>query len=258
MNEIVRHQPQELSIADQMQFSEIVTQGDMVPKAYAGKPANALIAIGLGQAMGLSPAESLYRIDVIQGKPTASAELIASNIRKAGHTLRVEVDEQNMRVTATVYRADDPEFPHTVTRDMNWAKQMGLVNKDNYKKQPLTMLQWRAISGVGRLACPEALYGVQYIPDELGDMPATTRPSRVAQPVSETVLRDDGTQFESITAEQWNELLAAGNAAGLDPAQVGALAADVLQHDLRGPQDIPANQYDNILANIQQPNGDQQ
>ena len=67
MNEIVRHQPQELSIADQMQFSEIVTQGDMVPKAYAGKPANALIAIGLGQAMGLSPAESLYRIDVIQG-----------------------------------------------------------------------------------------------------------------------------------------------------------------------------------------------
>ena len=252
MNEIVRHQPQELSIADQMQFSEIVTQGDMVPKAYAGKPANALIAIGLGQAMGLSPAESLYRIDVIQGKPTASAELIASNIRKAGHTLRVEVDEQNMRVTATVYRADDPEFPHTVTRDMNWAKQMGLVNKDNYKKQPLTMLQWRAISGVGRLACPEALYGVQYIPDELGDMPAPTRPSRAAQPVEQVA---EEPQFESITADQWNELLAAGNAVGLDPAQVGALAADVLQHDLRGPQDIPANQYDNILANIQQPGG---
>ena len=169
----------------------------------------------------------------------------------------MEVDEQNMRVTATVYRADDPEFPHTVTRDMSWAKQMGLVNKDNYKRQPLTMLQWRAISGVGRLACPEALYGVQYIPDELGDMPATPRPSRVAQPVAESIQRDDGTQFESITADQWNELLAAGNAVGLDPAQVGALAADVLQHDLRGPQDIPASQYDNILANIQQPQGEQ-
>ena len=255
MSEIVRHEPQQLSIADQMQFSEIVTQGDMVPKAYAGKPANALIAIGLGQAMGLSPAESLYRIDVIQGKPTASAELIASNIRKAGHILRVEVDEPNMSVTATVYRADDPEFPHTVTRDMKWAQQMGLVNKDNYKKQPLPMLQWRAISGVGRLACPEALYGVQYTPDELSDMPATSRPSRVAQPVSEPAAQEP--EFEPITADQWNELLAAGNAVGLDPAQVGALAADVLQHDLRGPQDIPANQYDNILANIQQPQGEQ-
>src|SRR5699024_6606877 len=187
MTEIVKHETQQLSMQDQMQFADLVTQGDMVPKDYRNKPANAMIAIGLGQSMGLSPAESLYRIDVIQGKPTASAELIASNIRKAGHTLRVEVDEQNTSVRATVYRADDPEFPHSVVRDMKWAQQMGLVNKDNYKRQPLTMLQWRAISGVGRLACPEALYGVQYTPDELGDMPATSRPSRVAQPVSEPV-----------------------------------------------------------------------
>lgn len=251
MSEIVKQESQQLSMQDQVQFAQLVTEGSMVPKDYQNQPANALIAIGLGQSMGLSPAESLYRISVIQGKPTASAELIASNIRKAGHILRVEVDERNMRVTATVYRADDPEFPHTVTRDMNWAKQMGLVNKDNYKKQPLTMLQWRAISGVGRLACPEALYGVQYIPEELGDMPATSRPSRAAQPVSEPVAEEP--QFESITADQWQQLLTAGQVAGLDPAQVGALAADVLQHDLRGPQDIPAAQYDNILANIQQP-----
>lgn len=73
------------------------------------------------------------------------------------------------------------------------------------------------------------------------------RKEHTIQPLSEDP------EFESITADQWNELLAAGNAVGLDPAQVGALAADVLQHDLRGPQDIPANQYDNILANIQQP-----
>jgi len=77
------------------------------------------------------------------------------------------------------------------------------------------------------------------------------RKEHTIQPLSEEP------QFEPITADQWNELLAAGNAAGLDPAQVGALAADVLQHDLRGPQDIPANQYDNIMTNIQQPQGEQ-
>ena len=255
MSEIVKHETQQLSMQDQMQFAQLVTEGSLVPKDYQNQPANALIAIGLGQSMGLSPAESLYRISVIQGKPTASAELIASNIRKAGHILRVHSDEQNLSVTATVYRADDPEFPHTVTRDMNWAKQMGLTNKDNYKKQPLTMLQWRAISGVGRLACPEALYGVQYTPDELGDMPATSRPSRTAQPVSEPVAA--APQFESVSNEQWQALLDAGQSAGLDPAQVGALAADVIGTDLRGPQDIPADQYENILANIQQPQGEQ-
>lgn len=253
MTEIVKHETQQLSMQDQMQFADLVTQGDMVPKDYRNKPANAMLAIGLGQSMGLSPAESLYRIDVIQGKPTASAELIASNIRKAGHTLRVEVDEQNTSVRATVYRADDPEFPHSVVRDMKWAQQMGLVNKDNYKRQPLTMLQWRAISGVGRLACPEALYGVQYTPDELGDMP---RPARAPQPTTAPVM-DEAPAFEPITADQWQALLAAGQQAGLDPAQVGALAADVLGADLRGPQDIPANQYDNIMVNIQQPQGEQ-
>ena len=169
MNEIaVRNEPQTLALPEQMEYAKIVTTGDMVPQAYKGKPANALIAIGLGQAMGLSPAESLYRIDVIQGKPTASAELIAANVRKAGHKLRVSSTPTS--ATAQIIRADDPDYSFEVTRDMDWAKSMGLTSKDNYKKQAVTMLQWRAISAVARLACPEALYGVAYTPDELSDM----------------------------------------------------------------------------------------
>lgn len=156
-------------LATQMRFAESVSSAGMLPTAYRGKPADILLAVGLGQAMGLTPAESLWRIDVIQGTPTASAELIAANVRKAGHRLRVEVDEQGQRVIATVWRADDPEFPHVVTRDMGWAQKMGLHQKDNYKKQPLTMLQWRAITGVARLSCPEALYGVAYTADEIQD-----------------------------------------------------------------------------------------
>lgn len=174
MTDIVRREPQTLAIPDQIRYAEYITNGNMVPQAYRGNPANAVIAIGLGEAMGLSPAESLYRIDVIQGKPTASAELIASNVRKAGHKLRVRVDERAMSVTATIVRADDPDYEHTVVRDMTWAKTMGLDSKDNYKKQPLTMLQWRAITAVARLACSEALYGVQYSGDELEDMGETS------------------------------------------------------------------------------------
>jgi hypothetical protein len=40
------------------------------------------------------------------------------------------------------------------------------------------MLQWRAISAVARLACPEALYGVQYTPDEVGDAPEVEAQTR--------------------------------------------------------------------------------
>jgi hypothetical protein len=163
-------------LAEQMEYARVVAASELLPAAYKGKPANVLIAVGLGQAMGLSPAESLYRIDVIQGKPTASAELIATNVRRAGHKLRVRV-ESPTSVTATIVRADDPDYEHTVTRDLAWAKGMGLDNKENYKKQPTTMLQWRAITAVARLACPEALYGVAYTPDELRE--TAPQPARV-------------------------------------------------------------------------------
>lgn len=165
-----------LALADQMKFAELVTSGgraqSILPDSYRENPANVLIAVGLGQSMGLSPAESLYRISVIKGKPAAGAELIAANVRKAGHKLRVRGDEQSC--TATIIRADDPDFPFEVTRDMKWAQSMGLANNDNYRKQPGTMLQWRAITAVARLACPEALYGVTYTPDEVLDGVRTT------------------------------------------------------------------------------------
>lgn len=187
---------QSTTLGEQMDFAKAVvirpegSARSLLPESYRDNPANVLLAVGLGQSMGLSPAESLYRIDVIQGKPCASAELIAANVRKAGHKLRVGIDEEAGSVTATIVRADDPDYPFTVKRDMAWAERMGLHTKDNYKKQPLTMLQWRAISGVARLACPEALYGVQYTPDEMYDLPrgeAVEQTGGLADALAETV-----------------------------------------------------------------------
>lgn len=170
MTEIELHREQPSHLSEVMDYARAVSTASMLPDNYRGKPADIMLAVGLGQSMGLSPAESLYRIAVIKGKPTASAELIAANVRKAGHKLRVQTDEAGHRVKATIIRADDPEFEHSVVRDLAWAKMMGLADSTNYKKQPITMLQWRAITAVARLACPEALYGVPYTPDEITDV----------------------------------------------------------------------------------------
>jgi hypothetical protein len=184
-NEIELHSERTITnLSEQMDYARAVAVANLLPQAYRGKPADIMLAMGLGQAMGLSPAESLYRIDVIQGKPTASAELIAANVRKAGHRLRVTGDDNS--ATAIIIRADDPEFEFKVTRDAAWAKAMGLDSKDNYKKQRGTMLQWRAISAVARLACPEALYGVAYTPDEMGDMPSTSSGGGLGAVLSQT------------------------------------------------------------------------
>lgn len=195
-DELVTTTPQGDSLyMTQKDYAKIASRSELVPQAYRGKPADALIAITLGQAMGLNMAESLYRINVIGGKPTAAAELIAANVRKAGHRLRVVGDEQSC--TATIVRADDPDFEHSVTRDVAWAQRMGLASKENYKKQPGTMLQWRAITAVARIACPDALYGVAYTPDEVVDLPsapATPRASASDFGVVKSPVADDADQ----------------------------------------------------------------
>lgn len=160
----------EMSMTDTIEFAKNVAGGSLLPRDYQRNPANVIIAVNLGQSMGLRPAESLYRINVIQGKPTASAELIAAQVRKAGHKLRITKDEARQSVTATIVRCDDPDYPISETRDAAWAQRMGLASKDNYRKQPMTMLTWRAITACAREACPEALYGVAYTPDEMHDM----------------------------------------------------------------------------------------
>lgn len=164
-------------LTEQLRYAQEVSQADILPEAYKNRPSDILVAMGFGQAMGLSPMESLYRINVIKGKPTMSAELIAAQVRKAGHKLRITKDREHLSVTATIIRSDDPDSPFSETRDQQWAQNMGLTGRENYRKQPLTMLTWRAITAVAREACPEALYGVAYSPDEMYDMQPSAQPA---------------------------------------------------------------------------------
>ena len=186
MTQALALQPQQAGLSEQIQYANAVSRAGLLPQAYRNKPADIIVAMGLGQSMGLSPMESVYRINVIQGKPTASAELIAAQVRKAGHKLRLTKDEQRQSVTCTIVRSDDPDYPISITRDRKWAEDMGLAQNINYKKQGMTMLTWRAITACAREACPEALFGVAYTPDEMHDM--DERPvhvEAVQEPVAE-------------------------------------------------------------------------
>lgn len=172
---------------EQMRFAEVVSQAKgMLPRAYEGNPANVLVAIQYGASLGIEPMAALQNIDVIQGTPTLSAKAVAAMVRANGHKLWVSEDEQNMSATCTIVRNDDKEHPVTVTRDKAWAQRMGLLTKDNYKKQPTTMLMWRAVTACANRACPELFLGLggAYTADELHDMDDMA-------PVEATVVEDD-------------------------------------------------------------------
>lgn len=249
--ELATVRPQAISISEQMAFAREAANANIIPEAYRRSPANVLIAVGFGQSMGLSPAESLYRINVIQGKPTASAELIAAQVRKAGHKLRLAKDEAAQSVTCTIVRADDPKFPISVTRDKAWAQAMNLANKDNYKKQAMTMLTWRAITACAREACPEALYGVAYTPDEMGDIEDTAPSAPSAPHVVD--LGPVRSRFKawcaavSVTPKAGTERICArygaSDMAGLTQAQVedAAKTMDAEMVEATAPAEVPAD-----------------
>lgn len=172
---------------EQMHFAEVISQAKgMLPRAYEGNPANVLVAVQYGASLGIEPMAALQNIDVIQGTPTLSAKAVAALVRANGHKLWMTEDEQNMSATCTIVRNDDKEHPVTVTRDKAWAQRMGLLGKDNYKKQPTTMLMWRAVTACANRACPELFLGLggAYTADELHDMDDMA-------PVEATVVEED-------------------------------------------------------------------
>lgn len=175
------------TFGEQMHFAEVISQAKgMLPRAYEGNPANVLVAVQYGASLGIEPMAALQNIDVIQGTPTLSAKAVAAMVRAAGHRLYLDEDETNKAVTCTIIRADDKDHPFRAVRDMAWAQQMGLTSKDNYKKQPMTMLMWRAITACANKACPELFLGLggAYTADELHDMDDMA-------PVEATVVEED-------------------------------------------------------------------
>ena len=241
---------QELDAAHRL--GQALCQTDFVPKDFQGRPEAAAAAILAGKALGLDPMNSLSNIFIIHGKPALYARTMAGMVMEHGHELQrtVATPEQVTIMARRKGQTEWQEFTWTMQR----AQTAGYTGNKLYKTDPIAMLTAKAQAEACRTIAPDVLTGVAtYSVEEhqLDNIGAPTRPSRTAQPVAEQVAQEP--EFEPISGDQWQALLDTGQQAGLDPAQVGALAADVIGTDLRGPQDIPANQYDNILANIQQP-----
>lgn len=195
----------ELTISEQKDIANLYAESTLVPEAFRNKPADIFVAVTLGQSVGISPIQSLSEINVIKGKPTMSASLIAAQVRKAGHKLRIEVNETPGKesATCTIIRRDDPDHPFVSKRDRAWAQRMGLLNNSNYIKQPATMLKKRAITDCARDACSEALCGIDYTPDEMSDLDDVE--AKVEEPVEPAKSVKPKQKVEIVDAEVVNE-----------------------------------------------------
>ncbi|HUX69108.1 MAG TPA: hypothetical protein VMV41_01205 [Cellulomonadaceae bacterium] len=165
--ELTVHQSESgLTLQDKMQYAKALATASLLPKAYQNNPGNLLFALEYAEALGVAPINAITSIHVIDGKPSASADLIAGLVRRAGHRLRVEGDDTY--AVAQLIRADDPDYTYEARWDLDKARTAGLLGKGTWKNYPGALLRSRAITEVARMGASDALFGVIYTPEELG------------------------------------------------------------------------------------------
>lgn len=128
--------------------------------------AQAIVKILYGKELGFGPMASMLGVYIVEGRPSLSAQLIASAIQKSG-TYRYRVREW----TATVCRIEFFERGESLGESsfsMEDATRAGLAGKQVWKAYSKAMLWARAISQGARAYTPDVFNGAIYTPEELG------------------------------------------------------------------------------------------
>lgn len=140
--------------------------GTSLAGAYRGKRDEIVAVVLAGHELGLKPMTSLKSIDVIQGQPALRAHAMRGIVLQQGHEIElVESDDTHCIMRG---RRKGSESWQQVVWDIPRAQRLGLMSKDQWKKQPQTMLIARATGELCRLIAADALHGMPYVAEELG------------------------------------------------------------------------------------------
>lgn len=155
--------------------------------ALRGKPEEVTAVILAGNELGLKPMAALKAFDIIQGTPALRAHAMRGLLQSKGHKIQlVESDDKHCVMRGR--RADEEDWQE-VTWTIPRAALLGLVNKNEWKKQPQTMLVARATGELCRLVASDVLHAVPYTAEELRDSDHTTYEVRpAAAPLSVAAL----------------------------------------------------------------------
>jgi hypothetical protein len=127
----------------------------------------ALAVIEYGRELGFGPFYALQNVNIIQKKPACSSQMFLAMAQRMGGEIRYLNAQSDDTKAVVVYKR--PNWPdwERLEFTIQQAHDLQLTKKDNWKKQPKTMLKWRAIAEAARTAFADALSGF-YLAEELG------------------------------------------------------------------------------------------
>lgn len=225
------------TLRERMAYARSLASSALIPKAFrSGRGgedgtretvANVLLAVELGNTLGLSPLQALCQVNVVEGKPGLGAEGQLAQVLKAGHDIYVDETASDRTKGVVVAQRAGQDRVHTFTYTLDDAVAAGLVRivegkpyarSSNGKALPWEtstpdMLVWRAVTRcckrlfpdvVGGLASVEDEPGTQYAPGAASPAATPTAPARATRaPAAGDSVEDDLALFTEDTGPWW-------------------------------------------------------
>jgi hypothetical protein len=163
------------NLNEAMQLAKLIAESDLAPKDYRGKPGNVLIAVQMGQDIGLGAMSAIQSIAVVNGKPSLYGDVGKAILLSKGFTIEEydirEIKEKGF-ASCTIKRPGHP--PCTRTFGIENAKTAKLWGKEGpWTTNPERQMAWRAFWFAARDNASDVLKGlsgaeevVDYLPEK--------------------------------------------------------------------------------------------
>lgn len=168
------------SLDDLIKYAQLIANSKFVPSSFDRKPENVIVAVQLGVSVGLSVAQSLQHIAIINGKPSLYGDAMLALCCKSDAfewiDEQIENEDKNQQEWIAVCKVKRKGYPKAIVSKFSWkqAEIAGLVKKIGpWQTYPERMLKFRARGFALRDAFPDLLNGF-ISQDEAADYPTQT------------------------------------------------------------------------------------
>ena len=168
---------------DMRYWACLISKSEFCPENYRGKIDEILLAIHMGNKIGLDPIQSLNGIAVIKGKASLFGDALLAVVRRSGNLEYCKEWQEDDTAYCEVKRRDE-SLPTKCSFSLEDAKKAKLITEKSpcWIKYPNRMLKMRARSFALRDAFADILQGM-HSAEEVMDYSEEKRPSKITNSI---------------------------------------------------------------------------
>jgi hypothetical protein len=203
------------SLIELKEVARLFAASSQFKDVQANNPAQAFTKMMIGRDMKIPMTRALVDVQMIQGKPTLSANLMAGMIKASGKYRFKKVVHTDQECSIEVFERVDGQWESLGVSSftMKDAQTAKLTTNPTWQKFPKNMLFSRVISNIAKQECGDVFLGSVYTPDELDPRVEVDEDGDPVLPKAKLtrVTTNGGTDAPAFTNGCSNEVRASGS-----------------------------------------------